>query len=149
MSSSLDRLVHLFELEHRRQPTDSEMLLLEARRDAVEVRIRTLIQEYLENSKLEEEVDKLVEFLLEEDANGGAVYETFEKVRDQLEPIKDLLDDCQHQLDLAKIYKMNHYCTGLPAFLGMVEGSVEEVEAKLCKARQELESTLKYISKNS
>ena len=148
MSSSLDRLVHLFELEHRRQPTDSEMLLLEARRDAVEVRIRTLIQEYLENSKLEEEVDKLVEFLLEEDANGGAVYETFEKVRDQLEPIKDLLDDCQHQLDLAKIYETNHDCTGIPVLLCMAEDSMAEVESKLWKARQDLKSILKYISAN-
>jgi hypothetical protein len=77
------------------------------------------------------------------------VCEAFDRVRDQLEPIRDLLEDCQYQLEMAKIYKTNHYCTGLPAFLGMIEGSVEEVESKLYKARQGLESTLKYIAKSS
>jgi intein-encoded DNA endonuclease-like protein len=61
----------LFELEYRRKPTDSEKQLLIERRDKVEARFKTVIQEYLENYKLHEEVDKLVEFVLAEDTNGN------------------------------------------------------------------------------
>jgi intein-encoded DNA endonuclease-like protein len=71
MSSCLEILVHLFELEYRRKPTDSEKQLLIERRDKVEARFKTVIQEYLENYKLHEEVDKLVEFVLAEDTNGN------------------------------------------------------------------------------